>query len=199
MSAKNTVIYLGICIGLLLVISLFMAWVLFKTLALHQFLKKGYLIPFVVPASVVVFLWSTYWDVTTMGSIVLMFIWKNLGYYIILWTTALSIVPAESIEAAKIDGANNIQIFFQVAVPQFKTSAYYILLFAIMSGCKSYREIFLIGGEYPSENIYMIQHLLSNWYREMQVGRLSSATVILVLFFIILTLMIHQIGREKDV
>lgn len=225
MAMKNTVLYLVICISILLVATLFMAWVLTEELPFSKYLKTGYLIPLVVPASAIVFLWNLFFDghgffnriMVGFGDLaganlepqnwmagkyafailVVVYLWKNLGYYIILWAAALSLIPKDTYDAAKVDGANGVQMFFRVTMPQLRTSSYYILLFAVMSGFKVFREAYVVAGEYPSQNTYMIQHLLNNWYREMDVGRLSSATVILILFMAVFTMLIYHGWRER--
>ena len=222
---KNTLVYMVSCVSILLVVTLFMAWVLTEEFPFSKYLKTGYLIPLVVPASAIVFLWNLFFDVHgfingmlvtvggligfeiapqnwmagkyTMAILVVVYLWKNLGYYIILWAAALSLIPRDTYDAAKVDGANSMQMFFRVTLPQLRTSSYYILLFAVMSGFKVFREAYVVAGEYPSQNIYMIQHLLNNWYREMDVGRLSSATVVLILFMAVFTMLVYHGWRDR--
>lgn len=222
---KNTIIFMVVCILVLLVLSLCMAWFLVEELPFQKYLKAGYLLPLAIPTSAIVFLWNLFFDAhgfingilvkfgilelfrmepqNWMASkyafviLVAVYLWKNLGYYIILWVAALSLIPRETYDAAKVDGANGIQRFFKVTLPQLRASAYYILLFAVMSGFKVFREAYVVAGEYPSQNIYMIQHLLNNWYRDMDVGRLSSATVVLILFLTVFTMLIYHGWRER--
>ena len=124
--------------------------------------------------------------------LILVYIWKNLGYYIILWTAALSQIPSELYEQARSDGAAGKQLLKYITLPMLKPYFYYILLFAIVSGFKTFREAYLAAGEYPDQRIYMIQHLMNNWYREMNFDNLAAATCILVAFLFVVTMIIRK-------
>ena len=70
-----------------------------------------------------------------------------------------------------MDGAGAVRLFFSIQLPQMKKPFLCILLFAIMSGIKMFREAYVVTGEYPAQYIYMIQNLLNNWYRQMEIGK----------------------------
>lgn len=221
LAAKNTVIFLSVCISLLLTLSLGIAVVLLKDEMINRILKKGFLIPLAIPASATVFLWNVLLDtkgwlnhfltffgfseidwmhsVWTFWILVIVYIWKNLGYYIILWTSALIQIPSVLYEEARVDGANRWQLFLHLTLPLLRPFFYYILLFSVVSGFQTFREAYIVAGEYPNENIYMLQHLLNNWYRDMDLERLAAATCILAGFLTVLTLVIRRgfLGEER--
>ena len=219
MAMKNTCFFLVVSILVLLLLSLFVARILLKNSIVNRIVKKGLLIPFAVPAGAVVFLWNLFFDVHgilngicskiggapmhwmeckyAMYILVLVYVWKNLGYYVILWTVALNQISESATEAAKVDGAGAVRLFFSIQLPQMKKPFLYILLFAIMSGFKMFREAYVVTGEYPAQYIYMIQNLLNNWYRQMEIGKFSAASGILVLFLVMLTAALYLIFRER--
>lgn len=222
LAMKNTGCFMAACIPLLLILSLAVALILKKVSPLNQFLKKGFLIPLAIPASAVIFLWNLLLDnhgilngmIAKMGLsqvnwmdskglfwiLVVIFLWKNLGYYVILWVTALCQIPQEIYEAARIDGAGKWRIFVNITVPQLQSAGYYIILFSIISGFRIFREIYIVAGDYPGNNIYMIQHLLSNWYRDMDVSKLSAATILLVGIIMIMVSLIkwRMKGNQEE-
>lgn len=213
-ASKNTLLFLGVCVSLLLILSLGAALLLKENCRINRILRKGFLIPLAIPASAIVFLWNilfdvrgwlnhllSLWGITEtdwMNSawafwiLILVYIWKNLGYYIILWTAALSQIPSELYEQARSDGAAGKQLLKYITLPMLKPYFYYILLFAIVSGFKTFREAYLAAGEYPDQRIYMIQHLMNNWYREMNFDNLAAATCILVAFLFVVTMIIRK-------
>lgn len=79
-----------------------------------------------------------------------------------------------------MDGAGKWKVFWYITMPQLQAAGYYIILFSMISGFKFFREVYLIAGDYPDNQIYMIQHLLNHWYRDMDVAKLSAATILLV-------------------
>lgn len=213
-ASKNTLLFLGVCVSLLLILSLGAALLLRENSLMDRILRKGFLIPLAIPASAAVFLWNLLFDARGwlnrilsffggsgtdwMNSkwafwiLILVYIWKNLGYYIILWAAALSQIPAELYEQAQSDGASGRQMLRYVTLPLLKPYFYYILLFAIVSGFRTFREAYLVAGEYPDQRIYMVQHLMNNWYREMNFDSLAAATCILVAFLLIVTVIIRK-------
>ena len=64
------------------------------------------------------------------------------------------------------------------------TSAAFVL--AVTATLKSYRESYLLAGEYPDRSIYMIQHLFHNWFRDMSVEKMSAGAVIVVCIFAVM-------------
>ena len=130
MAMKNTCFFLVVSILVLLLLSLFVARILLKNSIVNRIVKKGLLIPFAVPAGAVVFLWNLFFDVHgilngicskiggapmhwmeckyAMYILVLVYVWKNLGYYVILWTVALNQISESATEAAKVDGAGTV-------------------------------------------------------------------------------------------
>lgn len=97
--------------------------------------------------------------------LVISYLWKNLGYTIALWTTALGTIPESIYEAAQMDGASEIQIFFYMTLPNLKGDAYSIGVLSLLNSFKVFREAWLVAGDYPQEKMYLVQHLYNNWFR----------------------------------
>ena len=120
--------------------------------------------------------------------LVFSYIWKNLGYDIILWLAALSTIPPESYEAAKVDGAGGKECFFYITMPNLWSSMFLITTLSLINGFKVFREAYLIAGDYPQEHIYLLQHLFNNWFRDLAVNKLAAGAVLMgvVLFGLIM-------------
>ena len=61
-----------------------------------------------------------------------------------------------------------------------------VLILALTGAFRSYREIYLLSGEYPDKSIYMIQHMFHNWFRDMAMEKMSAAAVVIVCIFAVL-------------
>lgn len=200
LATVNTILFIMIVMPLLLIISLVIAAILTHLKRLGRWLQKFFLFPMAVPVVSValfwhalftdqgflnsLFMWMGLQPVSWMNSrwafIILAgtFLWKNLGYDILLWMIGIHMIPREIYEAAMMDGAGYIKSFFRITVPNLKPSFFVIIVLSLMNVFKVYREAFLVAGNYPHESIYMIQHLLSNWFRELSIDKLSAASVI---------------------
>lgn len=118
--------------------------------------------------------------------LVFSFLWKNTGYYVILWIAGLQGIPDSLYEAASIDGAGAWGKFRYITLPCLTSVASMAVVLAVTGCFKSYREAYLLAGEYPDKSIYMIQQLFHNWFREMSLEKMAACAVILVLLFTIL-------------
>ncbi len=118
------------------------------------------------------------------------YIWRNLGYDIILWMAGLSGISESIYEAARVDGAGEWQCFLRITLPNLKSSLYTITVLSFLNSFKVFREAYLVAGNYPHESIYMMQHLFNNWFQSFSFDKLSAAAVMEggVLLFAILLL-----------
>ena len=210
LAAGNTVLFLSACVPLLLFLSLFIAIYLQRNKTVGNWLKSVFLLPMAMPVASIVLLWNVlftrngflshflYWFGVTgqnwlntkyaFGILVFSFIWKNLGYDIILWLAALATISPEIYEAARVDGASESQCFFRITMPNLWSSLFLILTLSLINGFKVFREAYLIAGDYPEQHIYLLQHLFNNWFRDLSVNKLAAGAVLmgLVLFVLIM-------------
>ena len=105
----------------------------------------------------------------------------------ILLLAGLMTIPQEQYNCAKIDGAGEIQMFFYITTPQMWYSLSFTFLFSMINGFKCFREIFLLGGEHPDKQVYMLQHYLNNNFESLNYRNLSAVSVLL---FLVITIVL---------
>ena len=205
----NTGKFTAVCIPLLIVISLALAVLLYSIPAVGSALRSIFLMPMAVPAASVVLVWKVLFHekglinsalltfgrngVNWMGSdaafwmLVISYLWKNLGYTMILWTAGLSAIPEGIYEAAQVDGATKWQTFLHITLPNLKGTAYTITVMSLLNSFKVFREAWLVAGDYPHESMYLLQHLYNNWFRELDFDKIAAASVMtsVVVFILI--------------
>lgn len=219
LAAKNTLRFVLICIPLLLLFSLIIAVLIQRIYRNSEKITTAFLIPMAIPIASVFLIWKIVfnqngllnsilshlglggldWMNTKYAFWVLVFtyIWKNLGYNIVLWIAGLSSIPEEVYEAAKVDGASEVQCFRKITLPLLKPTLFTISVLSLINSFKVFREAYLIAGNYPNESMYMLQHLFNNWFRDLAFGKISSASVIVSIIMIAL-IMILQRTWEKE-
>ena len=111
---------------------------------------------------------------TAFGVVLLLYLWKNTGYSVILLLAGLVTIPEEQYSAADLDGASGWQKFFYITTPQMWYSVFFAIIFSLINAFKCFREIFLIGGTHPNENIYMLQHFLNNSFENLNYAKLYA-------------------------
>ena len=196
---SNTGKFTAVCIPLLIVISLALAVLLYSIPGVGGTLRSIFLMPMAVPAASVVLVWKVLFHkkglingaiavmggsgVDWMGSeaafwmLVISYLWKNLGYTMILWTAGLSAIPEGIYEAAQVDGATRWQTFLYITLPNLKGTAYIITVMSLLNSFKVFREAWLVAGDYPHESMYLLQHLYNNWFRELDFDKIAAASV----------------------
>ena len=130
--------------------------------------------------------------------LVFSYVWKNLGYTMVLWLAGIFAVPDSMCEAARVDGASEGQVFWRVIFPNLKSSLYTITVLSFLNSFKVFREAYLVAGSYPHEDMYLLQHLFNNWFVNLELDKMAAAAVCVgaVLFFIILLL--QRLWRQED-
>lgn len=215
----NTARFIAVCVPVILILSLGISLYIYDNPRLGGMLKTGFLIPMAIPVTSAVLLWrflfaekgivnailaaGGYETVNWMNTewafwiLVLSYIWKNLGYNIILWLAALSAIAPDVDEAARVDGAGTIRRHLCVTIPAAKNGAFVIIVLAILSSFKVFREVYLVAGEYPHESIYMIQHCFNNWFRNLEMDKLAAGAVIDSLILTVLILLLQRLWEKR--
>lgn len=214
LAAGNTVRFLIVCLPLLLGSSLFFGILLLNTGRKSGILKSGFLLPMAVPAGSVVLFWQLFFDQggilnealqkfgvhgpdymntpKAFGVLVVVYIWKNLGYDMILWLSGLLGIPDSLYEAARMDGADGLKCFWHITCPLLIPTAFLTGILSLVNAFKVFREAYMIAGNYPHDSIYMLQHLFNNWFLKLDMQKMTAAAVMLA---IILGLIL--IGSQK--
>ena len=134
-------------------------------------MKTIFLIPMTLPVSAVVLFCNILFLENGFLELVILYIWKNIGYTILLWCAALEAVPEEMYDASALDGANKFQQFWYVTLPQVSTSGFIIVVISIINSFKVFRESYMLSGDYPQESIYMTQNIFNNWFRNLAIDK----------------------------
>lgn len=223
---KNTFLFLGICIPILLSLSMVLAYLLSQGQKKSgeksdkkDRIKTVLLIPMAIPVASIVLVWkllfcrygivdrvlSTFnggvdylnskWALITL---VLTYVWRNIGYDVVLWVAAFHSVDQSIYEAADMDGADRLQQFRYITWPCILPYGSVILILSMLNAFKAFREVYLIAGEYPNRNIYLIQHLFNNWLVDLQLDHLCAAAI-LVLIGVGVIALLFQKALNRDI
>ena len=206
LAVKNTLIFTLVCIPLL-VFSGFVAALLLNTLQNKRWIKSIYLFPLAMPTATIVLVWKMFFYrqgflnllLTRIGQqtglweqvcldylgtpaafwvLVGSYIWKNMGYTVVLWLAGLMGIPKGLLEAARVDGAGKWKSLWYIVLPNLKGSLYTIVILSFLNSFKIYREAYLTAGAYPDQSIYLMQHLFNNWFVNLELDKMAAAAVL---------------------
>ena len=71
------------------------------------------------------------------------------------------------------------------------------MVLSLLNGFKVFREAYLVAGDYPQENMYLLQHLFNNWYRDLSLDKMSAAAVVTGAVILLLILFLQK-AWEKE-
>lgn len=215
---RNTAIFSGIAVPLSVVLSLWMAFALNSKIPGKSFLRSCFLCPLMVPIASVVLVWqvifhyhgtlnqvtelfgmeSVDWLKTTWSYMVLtvMFLWKTLGYNMILFMSAIAGIPQDIIEVAELEGANGFYTLVHIKLRYLSPTILFVTILSIISSFKMFREVYLLTGDYPFESMYLLQHFMNNTFNSLDYQKLSSAAVLLAVIMVIIIGILFLIERK---
>ena len=226
LAVKNTLKFTLVCIPFLVLIGLFTA-LLLDQLKSKGLVKSVYLFPLAMPTATVVMVWKMmfykqgflnlfltrfgewtgFWgkvQIDYLGTgaafwvLVASYIWKNLGYTVILWLAGLMGIPVEFYEAAKVDGANSAQRLWYITLPNLKGSLYTIVILSFLNSFKIYREAYLTSGAYPDKSIYLLQHVFNNWFVNLELDKMAAAAVCTGVFLMMIILILQKLWDQNE-
>ena len=133
-----------------------------------------------------------------MISVVIMDVWKHFGFFMIIQLAALQSIPRELLEAAELDGAGPILIFFSIKVPMIAPVTFFCLTYATITGLQMFESIRILTSGGPGDaTISMVMYMYDETFSAQDVGTGSSAALVLLITIIIVTLIQFRIGRGR--
>lgn len=222
-AVKNTAQFSAIAVPLAVILSLVLAVVLNQKLPFHSQFRTFFLSPMMVPVASIVLIWQVLFHyngavndvILAFGGskidwvksdysnivIVILFLWKNLGYNMILFMAALGSIPKDIVEVAQLESATPWQIFLYIKLRYMSSTILFVTILSLISSFKVFREIYLLTGDRPYEAIYMLQHFMNNMFRSLDYQKLSAAAIMMAVVMVLLigTLFIIENHFGKDV
>ncbi|KTE89606.1 sugar ABC transporter permease [Desulfitobacterium hafniense] len=214
----NTAKFTLICVPLNLMLSLGAAMLLNQKLPGRNLFRTIMITPLVVPVASVVLVWQAFFDLNgVLNSLIhalghpsvdwmktnwsrmvvlVIYLWKNVGYSVILFLAGLQNIPAEYYEAARIDGASPYQEFFRITLVYLTPTTFFVFVISMINSFKVFRETYLISGDYPHNSIYMLQHYMNNMFMALDYQKLTSAAFIMAAFIVAVVLLLFIVERK---
>ena len=212
----NTVVFALATSVLGVIIPLVLASILNSKLKGAEFFKTAYFLPFITPMIVIGIVWEWIFDPNiglfanlfnihlkwlydtnlAMPALIIVSVWKLIGYNMIIFLASMGGISSSLFEAAKIDGANSFQTFKNVTVPMLSPTIFFVVIITAISSFQVFDLIYLMtqGGPHDSTNV-LVYSIYKNAFEYFNVGKASA--IAYVLFVIILGLTLIQWNLRK--
>lgn len=212
----NTVVFAISTSVLGVIIPLILACILNSKIRGSEFYKTAYFLPFITPMIVIGVVWEWIFDPNigllnhilhlhinwlydthfAMPALIIVSVWKLIGYNMVIFLSSLSGISQSMFEAAIIDGATPFQTFKNVTIPLLSPSIFFVVIITAISSFQVFDLIYLMtqGGPLDSTNV-LVYAIYKNAFEYFNVGKASA--IAYVLFFIILVLTLVQWSLRK--
>ena len=223
LAAKNTLTFSALAVPLSVVLAIVLALMLESRIPMKSAFRSFFLSPMMVPVASIVLIWQVLFNYNgtvneflmlfgakridwlqseySMIVVMLLFLWKNLGYNLILFMAGLANIPKELLEVANVEGASPLYKFFNIKLRYLSPTVLFVTILSLINSFKVFREVYLLTGDYPYESLYMLQHFMNNTFRSLDYQKLSAAAVVMALVMVVLIALLFWIEDAfgKDV
>lgn len=132
-----------------------------------------------------------------MFTVVTFSIWKDMGYYMVVYLGGLQGINGEMYEAASLDGAAPWQSFKYITWPQLKPTTFFVIIMLTINAFKVYDRVLMITEGGPgTETLVLVYHIYDNAFVQNQFGYASA--IAMVLFILVLAVTLIQFRGEKN-
>lgn len=223
----NTVVYTVGVVPLTMVCALALAILLNQKIFARNFMRTVFFFPYVASLVAVAAVWNFIFSPTmgpvnnllhaitgipleelprwaadknwAMFTVVLFTVWKNMGYYMVIYLAGLQGVNPELHEAAQLDGANAWQRFRNVTIPQLAPTTFFVLMILVINSFKVY-DIFInlfagADNQLNDSTRVLVYQIYNTAFRSLNYGYASAISI--VLFLLVLGITILQFRGEK--
>ncbi|MBO5447561.1 sugar ABC transporter permease [bacterium] len=213
----NTVVFALSTSILGVIIPLILASILNSKIRGSEFFKTAYFLPFITPMVVIGIIWAWIFDPNigllnqvlqininwlydskfALPALIVVSVWKLIGYNMIIFLSSLSSISNSMFEAAKIDGANAIQIFKNVTIPLLSPTIFFVIIITAISSFQVFDLIYLMtqGGPFDSTNV-LVYAIYKNAFEYFNVGKASAIAYVLFAIILILTLIQWSLRKK---
>ena len=214
LAAKNTLTLSAMAVPLAVVLSMVLALMLESRIPLKSQFRTFFLSPMMVPVASVVLIWQVLFNyngtinefLMLFGAdkidwlqsqfapvvVLLLFLWKNLGYNMILFMAALNNIPKELLEVADVEGAGEMYKFFAIKLRYLSPTVLFVTILSLINSFKVFREVYLLAGSYPYETLYTLQHFMNNTFDSLDYQKLSAAAVLMALVMVVIIALLFK-------
>lgn len=221
---KNTFIYVLVSVPLSISLALFIAVLLNKNIMLKSFFRSVYFLPFVTSTVAISVGWrwlfhgdqglinyilsilgfSTHEflrdNLFTLPLLILLNVWKGLGYEIVIILAGLQNIDDRYYYAARVDGASSWKVFKEITLPLLSPIIFFLTITSIIRGFKIFDEIFVLYDRTPGplkSGMTIVYYIFNKFYMNWQFAVASAASFILFIIILVFTIFQFYVAKKK--
>lgn len=221
-AVKNTLVYsLGTVIPQLFLAAV-LALLLFRKSRLVKFFRTALYTPYVISMVCASMIWMWMYDPSSgiinkiieifggtglnwlsapslsMLCLIITTIWKSVGYSTVFYLAGMTSIPSEMYEAAKMDGANEVQQFLHVSWPMLRNTTVFLLITGFIGSFSVFEQVNIMTSGGPINSTTTIVHqIYQRGFQSNQMGYASAMGVVLLVISCTLTFLVFSLNRKE--
>ncbi|MGE0199879.1 MAG: carbohydrate ABC transporter permease [Candidatus Melainabacteria bacterium] len=219
-SLVNTLVFVSVATLVQVTLAVAVAVALNRITVLRTALRTTYFLPFITPMVSVAMVWGwlyepqaglfnwilehlhliqapvawLYEPQTALGAVILLQIWKGVGYNVVLFLAGLQAVPESVYESAQLDGAGSWSAFWRITLPMITPTLFFVLTMTIISSFQVFDSVYLLteGGPQHSTDV-LVYWMFKNAFAFYKIGPASAIAYLIFVMVLALTLVQWQL------
>jgi multiple sugar transport system permease protein len=223
-AVRNTLYYTVVSVPVGITLSLLLALLVNRRLPGATFFRTIYYIPVMTPLVAISVVWIliygtanglansvlSFFDIAprqwltsptlAMPSIIIMSVWKGLGFNMVIFLAALQAIPRELFEAAELDGAGKPRQLFSITLPLLKPATIYVVITAIIGSFQVFTQVYVMTEGGPNNATVTIVHLIYRTaFVNLEMGYASAMAMILFVILVAASLTSFRLLSRNNV
>lgn len=222
-SVKNTLLYSCLTLTLQLFLGLFFAVLLYRKSRLIPMFRTAIYLPHVLSMVCVSMVWLWIFDANfglinnilkilglpvqkwlldpklAMPCVIIVSVWKGMGYCMVIYLSGLTGVPASLYEAADLDGAGPIHKFGYITWPMLRPTTFFLVVTGIVNSFAVFEQVNILTNGGPLKKTTTVVHqIYMKAFLEFKMGYASALSVLLFAFSLLVTMLIFKKGNKGE-
>lgn len=216
LAMKNTAVFAVISVPLGIITALVFALILNSNIRFQKFFRSAYFLPFVTSTTAVAVVWrwmlnKDYGMVNALLSVlgmpkvawltdaqmtipilIVLSVWKGLGYKIIILLAALQGVDERYVKAGRMDGAGSFRRICHIILPILRPTILFLSVTSLIGAFKIFDEVYIMYGQKPGplqSGLTIVYYIFDKFYRHWEFTTASAAAFLLFLVILFFTLL----------
>ena len=218
----NTIFYTALFVPFTLAFAILVAVLLKNTTRLAKVFRTAFFLPYLSSTVAVAIVWQLLYHPTmgpintmlmklgvenpprwlssqdwAMLSVIIMSIWRSIGYYMVIYLAALQGIPSVLYEAAEIDGASPVQRFFRITLPSLSPTIFFTIIIAVIHSFKVFDQVFILTEGGPGRATNVLAYVIYNEsFVNYKMGYASAMAYVLYAMIMVITIIQFR-GQKK--
>ncbi len=134
-----------------------------------------------------------------MPALILVSVWKNVGYYLVIFMAGLQSIPSTTYEAARIDGARSWALFWHITLPLLRPYVLFVMVVSVIKTSQAFAAIYALTGGGPDNATKVLPFLVyENAFQFNNMGYASAIAVVMFVGLVALTIVQFRVLRSAD-